>query len=319
MSGSIRSVKQLALAGFMDEAVALDLVEVEQQFATAITPDIFPLLSESGIAKQFVPDRAELHIEPDELEDPIGDQAHAPVKGIVHRHRDRCLLMPVKVCAVYCRFCFRREHIGPGKAALTPEELEVALDYIRAHEEIWEVILTGGDPLLLKPKYLQHCLQSLKAIEHVKVVRIHTRIPMVDSTRISPELIDVLRQIRPLYIVVHVNHPAEFHEGAILACERLVNGGAVLLSQSVLLKGVNDEVEILAKLFQLCVLHRIKPYYLHQLDKARGVNHFEVDIKTGVALMTELRARYSGLCQPIYVRDELGGVGGKLPLVERTL
>jgi lysine 2,3-aminomutase len=311
---SIRSVKALQAQGLVSADQVPELQQVEAQFATAITPEMLAHIEEPGIAKQFLPSVQELQIQPEELQDPIGDAAHSPVKGIVHRHRDRCLLMPVKVCAVYCRFCFRRELIGPGTGALTPNEMAAALDYIRQKTQIWEVILTGGDPLMLKPKLLSRYLQELAAIEHVEVIRLHTRIPMVDSQRINADLLAVLSRVKPIYVVLHINHVDEFHPEAIAACERLIQAGCVLLCQSVLLKGINDSVGQLAALYRACVKYRIKPYYLHQLDQAKGTSHFRVPIDEGRALMHELRANYSGLCLPTYVIDVPEGKGGKTPL-----
>jgi len=291
---------------------------IAEKYAVAITPQLADLMqdgSESAtvIKRQFVPDAAELINSRLDLADPIGDKTHSPLKGIVHRYPDRCLLQPVNLCPVYCRFCFRRETVGPGNAALTAAELQACYSYIQADPEIWEVILSGGDPLILKAKQLRNIITNLNQIAHVEIIRIHTRIPIVDSARINQELIEVLKLKRPIYMVLHINHPAEFTAAAITAIEKLVDNGIVLLGQSVLLKDINDSVEVLGKLMRSMVKHRIKPYYLHQADLAAGTAHFRTTIAKGQELMQQLRGTYSGLCQPQYVLDIPGG-HGKSPI-----
>jgi lysine 2,3-aminomutase len=258
------------------------------------------------IARQFVPDPAELDVQPDEQSDPIGDGAHSPVEGLVHRFPDRVLLKLVNVCAVYCRFCFRREMIGPGKPnGLSCEALAAACGYIAAHREIWEVILSGGDPLVLSPRRLAVVMKRLRAIEHVKIVRVHTRVPAVDPARVTPALVRALKASgKATYVVLHANHARELTPAARAACARIIDAGVPMLAQSVLLKGVNDDAEALGALMRALVECRIKPYYLHHLDRAPGTAHFRTSIAHGQELMRELRARYSGLCQPTYVVDD---------------
>jgi lysine 2,3-aminomutase len=233
----------------------------------------------------------------------------------VHRYPDRVLLKLLHACPVYCRFCFRREVVGPGGAnALSSEALEVALDYIRCHDAIWEVILTGGDPLALSARRLAEIMAALAAIDHVKVVRLHTRVPVVDPSRVTHELVTALK-IAPkaTYVALHANHPREFTEAARAACARLVDAGIPMVSQSVLLKGVNDDIETLGRLMRAFVENRIKPYYLHHGDLAPGTAHLRTDIATGQALMRALHGRFSGLCQPSYVLDIPSG-HGKSPI-----
>jgi lysine 2,3-aminomutase len=311
---TIRSIAQLKAAGII-KSIDSELDAVEQHFATAISPEmvssIVDLDDSDPVYRQFVPSQQELIIKADERLDPIGDQSHSPVAGVVHRHQDRCLLMPVNVCAVYCRFCFRRDLIGPGKKAMTGEQLERAYAYIAEHEDIWEVILTGGDPLIMKPKQLAQILRALRQIKHVKVIRIHSRIPVVDPGRITDELLALLFEAQPCYLVLHANCAQEFSLAAKSACQKIVSCGIPMLSQSVLLKGVNDQLEPLIALMRQFVELGIKPYYIHQLDKARGISHFEVPIARGRELMTQLRQAVSGLCQPAYVIDAPGGTHGK--------
>jgi len=306
---TLRTASDLA-----SEGLAADGIErVAQRYAVAITPAMQDLLHVGPIAMQFVPDAAELTTTADENADPIGDHAHSPVKGIVHRYPDRVLLKPTHTCAVYCRFCFRREMVGPGSGSLDAAELGAALDYIRAHEKIWEVILTGGDPLILSPRRLAEIVAALGAIPHLGVIRLHTRIPVADPVRISDELVSALSSDKAVYVVLHANHPRELTDTAITACRRITDAGIPMLSQSVLLKGVNDDAATLEALFRSFVRNRIKPYYLHHADKAPGTSHFRTTITQGRALMRSLRGRVSGLCQPEYVLDIPGG-HGKVPV-----
>ncbi|MFN5570311.1 MAG: lysine-2,3-aminomutase-like protein, partial [Bradyrhizobium sp.] len=263
------------------------------------------------IARQFVPSADELKAHPGERGDPIGDDAHAPVPGIVHRYPDRVLLKLVHVCAVYCRFCFRREMVGPGKDnALSEEAYRAALAYIRSHGEIWEVILTGGDPLMLSPRRLKEIMADLAAIDHVRIIRIHTRLPVADPQRITAALVDALKvQGAATWVALHANHPRELNAAVRSACARLIDAGIPLVSQSVLLRGVNDDVATLEALMRAFVETRIKPYYLHHGDLAPGTAHLRTTLEHGQSLLRALRGRVSGLCQPDYVLDIPGGYG----------
>jgi len=309
MTKTLREVSDLAAAGLVAESELAKLAVVAEKYSIAISPHLQGLLQHEGIRRQFVPDVAELISSKNELTDPIGDQTHSPIKGLIHRYPDRCLLQPVTMCPVYCRFCFRRETVGQGSAALTAHELNACYEYIQQHPEIWEVILSGGDPLILKPKQLQQIITNLDQIKHVEIIRFHTRIPTVDPHRVNLDLIKVLTQRRPIYVVLHINHPAEFSPAALDAINMLADNGIVLLGQSVLLKGVNDNIETLSQLFRAMVKYRIKPYYLHHVDLAAGTSHFRTTIARGQELMTQLRGTYSGLCQPQYVLDIPGGAG----------
>jgi lysine 2,3-aminomutase len=233
----------------------------------------------------------------------------------VHRHPDRVLLKLVHVCPVYCRFCFRREMVGPeGRPMLSAEKVAAALAYVRAHPEIKEVIFTGGDPLMLSARRLRDVMAEIATIDHVRVARFHTRLPVAAPERITAELVRALILTgRPTYVVLHANHPRELTAAARAACARFVDAGMPMLSQSVLLRGVNDDVEVLAELMRTFVECRIKPYYLHHGDLARGTSHLRTTIAEGQALMRALRGRVSGLAQPTYVLDIPGGAG-KVPV-----
>jgi lysine 2,3-aminomutase len=315
---TLRHAAELAETGLIDRGSLTEVERVAARYAIAVTPDMVRLIDPSDphdpILRQFVPDARELEQRPEEMADPIGDQAHEAVPGVVHRYRDRVLLKLTHVCPVYCRFCFRREMVGPGKPALAGEALERALAYIRSTPDIFEVILTGGDPFMLAPRRIADVTRQLAAISHVRVLRWHTRVPIVDPARVTPALVDALKATNgAVYIGVHTNHPRELTPAARDALARLADAGLVLVSQTVLLKGVNDDAATLAELFTELVALRVKPYYLHHADLAPGTAHFRTTIAEGQALMRALRGRISGLALPTYVLDVPGGFG-KVPL-----
>ncbi len=310
---SLRTPAELVAAQLARQGERAMLEQVAARYAVAITPALADLIDPSDphdpIARQFVPDPRELESQPEELTDPIGDEAHSPVEGIVHRYPDRVLLKLINACAVYCRFCFRRETVGPGRGGLSRAALAAALDYIRRTPQIWEVILTGGDPLVLSPRRLKDVVGRLTAIDHVKVIRVHTRVPVAAPERVSPALVRALRGAKATFVVLHANHPRELTESARAAIARFIDAGIPVLSQSVLLRGVNDDVETLGALLRTLVECRIKPYYLHHADLAPGTAHLRTTIAEGQSLMRALHGRYSGLCQPAYVLDIPGGYG----------
>ncbi len=316
---TLTSVDDLADAGLISEPRAEAIKDVGARYAVAITPAMAELIDPSDpddpIARQFVPDARELDVHPHEDADPIGDGLKSPVPGIVHRYPDRVLLKIVGVCPVYCRFCFRREMVGPGKgAALNEAELNVALAYVRAHPEIWEVIVTGGDPLVLSPRRIAEVTAALDAIAHVKILRWHTRVPAVSPERVTTSLIEALSSsTKTVYVALHANHPRELTDAAQAACRRLIDAGIAMVSQSVLLRGVNDDVATLEALMRRFVEMRVKPYYLHHGDLAPGTAHLRTTIAEGQALMRALRARLSGLALPTYVLD-IPGAHGKVPV-----
>jgi lysine 2,3-aminomutase len=314
---TLRNASALVEAQLIKPERLDSLQNVASRYAVAITPALVDLVDTTDprdpIALQFVPDERELKSRADENDDPIGDEVHTPVRGVVHRYPDRVLLKLVNACAVYCRFCFRREMVGPGRGALTGKALTAALEYIRRRPEIWEVILTGGDPLLLPPRRLKDVMTRLAAIEHVKVIRLHTRIPVAAPERVTAALLRALRTKKATFMVLHANHARELTEKARAACARVIDAGVPMLSQSVLLRGVNDDAEALGALMRALVECRIKPYYLHHADLAPGTAHLRTSIVEGQALMRALHGRYSGLCQPQYVLDIPGG-HGKSPI-----
>jgi lysine 2,3-aminomutase len=294
-----------------------ELKQVAERFQVALTEDVAALIDPADladpIAAQFIPSAAELDVLPEEQADPIGDEHWSPVPGIVHRYPDRVLLKPTLVCPVYCRYCFRREQIGARGRVLGRAALDQAYAYIRERPEIWEVIVTGGDPFLLSPRRVASIVETLAAIDHVQVIRFHTRVPVVDPRRVNAALVAALATEKAVYVVIHANHPRELTDAVKRAVGRLTQAGIPLLSQSVLLRGVNDDAAVLETLFRALVAMRVKPYYLHHPDLARGTAHFRGDIAAGQRPMRELRGRSSGLCQPTYVLDIPGG-HGKVPI-----
>ncbi len=313
---TIRSGPALARAGLCDDADLAD--EVAEIYAVAVTPYLAGLIDTSDpddpIARQFVPDRRELETTPDERLDPIGDDAHSPVPGIVHRYPDRVLLLPSLICPVYCRFCFRREKVGQSEGGvLTPEQLDTALAYIEDHPAIREVILSGGDPLGLSDRRLAHILDRIEAVDHVDTIRIHSRVPVAAPERITLALIAILSRATPVWLSIHCNHAREIAPETEAALAALSRAGVPLISQTVLLRGINDNVDVMADLLRALIRCRVKPYYLHHADMAPGTAHFRTSIAEGKALMRALRGRIPGFAIPSYVLDIPGGYG-KAPL-----
>jgi lysine 2,3-aminomutase len=316
----LTDIADLVGAGLVPASDAAALERVAARYAVSITPVMAELAAaHPAVARQFVPDAAELQTTPDEAADPIGDTAFSPVPGIVHRYPDRALLKITGLCPVYCRFCFRRETVGPksisgADAILEPDELAAAFDYIRRTPALWEIVVTGGDPLILSPRRIAGITGRLAAIPHVKVIRWHTRVPVVSPERVTPELAAALRSpAQAVYVGLHCNHPAELTPAARAACARLVDAGIVMVSQTVLLRGVNDDAATLDALMRAFVETRIKPYYLHHGDRAPGTSAFRTTLGQGQSLMRQLRGRLSGLAQPTYVLDLPGG-HGKMPV-----
>ena len=312
---TLRTLEALCDAGLVEPDALPGLQAVADRYAVAITPAMTALIDAADaadpIARQFVPQPTELDADPLERPHPVGDETHSPVAGVVHRYPDRVLLKLTHTCAVYCRFCFRREVVGPqGAGNLSPAQLDAALAYIAGDPAVWEVILTGGDPLLLSPRRLREVMQRLAAIDHVKVVRFHTRIPVVDPAAITPDLVEALRSSgKATYVALHANHARELTPDARAACARLVDAGVPMLGQSVLLRGVNDDPASLGALMRAMVETRIKPYYLHHGDLAPGTAAMRTTLEDGQALMRAIRGDLSGLCQPTYVLDIPGGYG----------
>src|SRR5271170_5724992 len=318
MTGArILGAEDLVPAELAEPVRLREIRRVAEQFAVAVTEDVAELIDPADpadpIAAQFVPTAAELTEAPEERADPIGDERWSPVLGIVHRYPDRVLLKPTLLCPVYCRFCFRREVVGKKGAVLDQGSLARAFDYIRQRPQIWEVIVTGGDPFLLAPRRVADIVRILDQVPHLGVLRFHTRVPVVAPRRVSSALVEALAAEKAVYVVIHANHPRELTTQVQEAVLKLSRAGIPLLSQTVLLRGVNDDAAVLEALFRRLVAMRVKPYYLHHADLAPGTSHFRNGLASGQRLVRSLRGRISGLCQPSYVLDIPGGYG-KVPI-----
>ncbi|NQT62726.1 MAG: KamA family radical SAM protein [Candidatus Marinimicrobia bacterium] len=296
--------------------------EITSNYRMGITPYYFGLINQyddtDPIYRQIVPSSAELNILPEELIDPIGDENPArgsrPLKALIHRYSNRVLLIPTAQCAVYCRFCFRKRLVGDTAHNAREEDLRAAYEYIRFHPEIEEVILTGGDPLTLGDQALLAILNELDSIQHLRVIRIHTRLPVVNPFRLTPALGEMITSLqKPVWVSAHFNHSAEITETARQHILNWVSMGIPFLNQSVLLRGVNDSTKALKKLFLSLIEMKVKPYYLHQADMVQGTSHLRVSKQRGLELLKELQGEVPGYALPHYVQDNSDG-SGKIPL-----
>lgn len=281
-----------------------------------VSPSYEALIRQRGDAiwRQCIPDIRELD-DDGQPADPLAETSLSPVPGLIHRYPDRAVLLVSNRCPVYCRFCMRKRHIGGGSdAPLDDDALERALVYIAATPAIRDVILSGGDPLMLDDASLHHVLQRLRTISHVAVIRIGTRIPVTLPERVTPELCSMLKRFHPLYVNTHFNHPAEITAESAAACNLLADAGIALGNQTVLLRGVNDDVAVMAELMTGLLGMRVRPYYLHQMDLVKGTAHFRTSVATGLEIIRGLRGHISGLAVPHYVIDLPGGKG-KVPLL----
>lgn len=266
------------------------------------------------IARQYIPSPEENKILPDETTDPIGDDIHSPIEGLVHRYPDRVLLKITDTCAVYCRFCFRKEMVDQGQGVLSDDNINAITSYVQNAPQVREVIFSGGDPLTLSNRRLKTILDQLASIEHLDIIRFHTRAPVVSPERIDNDLIKMLTSLpQAVYMVIHTNHVNEINDTVKETLKKLSNTSIQMLSQSVLLKGVNDDVTTLENLFRTLIRNNVKPYYLHHLDKARGTSHFRVSINKGQKIFSALQDRLSGIAMPRYVMEIPDG-HGKMPV-----
>ena len=288
-----------------------------QKLALAITPYFFNLVDRSDpvcpIRKQVIPRAGEMVVSEEEMIDSLGEDEHSPVPGLVHRYPDRVLFLVTDRCAAYCRYCTRSRLVSNAQDYNFHPEYEQGLRYIEAHPEIRDVLLSGGDPLLLSDKKLEHLLSRLRAIPHVEFIRIGSRIPVFLPQRITPELCELFKKYGPIWMSIHVNHPRECAAELRDACERLSFAGVPLGNQSVLLRGVNDDADVMKALVHRLLRMRVRPYYLYQMDLITGSGHFKVDVRKGVEIMRALRGHTTGYAVPQYVIDAPGG-GGKVPI-----
>jgi len=293
--------------------------DVIANFPMRINPYFFNLIEYPGdpIWKQCIPDPLELH-DTVCIPDPLGEEDLSPIPNLVHKYKNRVLLLCSNQCAMYCRFCTRKRKVGTDRMHIDRSTLELAYDYLQQHPEVSDVLISGGDPLLLEDDFIDEILENLRSISSVKIIRIGTRVPAVLPMRATQNLADILKQHHPLYINTHFNHPRELTPEAREACSRLADAGIPLGCQTVLLKGVNDNVEVLKELFQKLLYMRVKPYYLFQSDLTQGVNHFRTTTGDGIALVKELYGHLSGMAIPTFVLDAPGGKG-KIPLTPQFI
>jgi len=312
---SVRTLQQLVDRFGSEQFPELDrLQQAVDNFEFRISPAMVDLIEEPGdpIWRQYVPDLQELDVV-DGVLDSLNEEGDSPVPNITHRYPDRALFLVSPVCAAYCRFCTRRRKVGdPEKIPLA--QLESGFRYLEEHEEIRDVILSGGDPLLLSDRRLSLILERLREIKHVDIIRIGSRVPCHLPERITPDLCRVLRKHHPIYINTHFNHPAELTPKAVKGLGRLADAGVPLGCQTVLLSGVNDDVEIMKELMQSLLKARVRPYYIFMCDNVAGVEHFKANVEKGLEIIRGLRGWTSGLAVPHFVIDAPGG-GGKIPLL----
>lgn len=272
-----------------------------------------PANPECPIRLQSIPTEAELHLEPGEMNDPLAEDADMPVPNVVHRYPDRVLVTITGVCSMYCRFCTRRRFVLDKEGHKERNEVDVICDYIASHREIRDVIVSGGDALMMGKAMLVEILSRIRAIPHVEIMRIASKIPCVLPMRITDELVDTLKLFKPLYFMTHFNHPYELTPEVKIACDRLVDGGIPMLNQSVLLRKINSDALIMKKLMQELLALRVKPYYIYQCDLSEGISHFRTPVEKGIEILESLRGHTSGLAVPEFVIDVPGG-GGKIPV-----
>ena len=288
----------------------------------AITPYYLSLIDLNDkydpIRRQAIPTAHELESAPYEAADPLHEDTDSPVKGLTHRYPDRVLFLVTDQCSMYCRHCTRRRFAGQTDCAVPMEQIKKCIEYIRAHEEVRDVLLSGGDALMLGDGLLEQIIAELRAIEHVEIIRIGSRTPVVCPQRITPELCGMLKKYHPIWLNTHFNHPSEITPEAAAACARLADAGIPLGNQTVLLAGVNDCVHVMKKLVNELAYIRVRPYYIYACDPSLGLSHFRTPVSKGIEIMEGLRGHTSGLCVPTFVVDAPGG-GGKTPVMPTYL
>lgn len=287
-------------------------------FRMAVTPYYLSLIDLNDpldpIRKQAIPQEAELYFAPEEDPDPLHEEVDSPVKGLTHRYPDRVLMLITDQCAAYCRHCTRRRFVGQTDRAMSREQIDACIDYIRNHPEVRDVLLSGGDAFLQSDENLEYIISSLRAIKHVEIIRIGTRTPVVMPQRVTPELCNMLKKYHPIWVNVHFNTPNEITEESARACAMLADAGIPLGNQSVLLSGVNDCVHVMTKLVHDLVRIRVRPYYIYVCDLSQGLSHFRTPVSKGIEIIEALRGHTSGYCVPTFVVDAPGG-GGKIPVM----
>ncbi|MEW6556540.1 MAG: KamA family radical SAM protein [Elusimicrobiota bacterium] len=312
----ITTLEELSKFVYLTESELVAL-KTNSRLKMSITPHFISLIDKNDpncpLRKQAIPTSAELNFCEDDLTDPCGEVKDTVVSGVVHRYPDRVLLLVTDLCAMYCRHCTRRRLVGQKEVSLSDEQLNMSYDYIKRNKKIRDVLISGGDPLILCDNKLETILSNLKAIEHIEIIRIGTRIPVSLPQRITPELVAMLKKYQPLYISIHFNHPKEISTQTKSACLTFADAGIPLGSQTVLLKGINDNPKIMMRLMHELLKIRVKPYYIYQCDLAPGTSHFRTSISAGIKIIESLRGYTTGYAVPTFVVDLPGG-GGKVPV-----
>jgi len=287
------------------------------RLALAVTPYFVSIMDAGNpncpVRRQAIPRIEECHLSKNDLVDPCGEDKNSPVPGLVHRYPDRVLLLVTDQCATYCRYCTRRRLVGSNERAITQGNFEEVLKYLKTHKKVRDVLLSGGDPLLLENERLEEILSRVRMIPHIELLRIGTRVPVTLPQRITVGLVRMLKKYHPLMISIHFTHPKEITDAVREACSELADGGIPLGSQTVLLKGINDKPYVMKKLVHELLKIRVRPYYIYQCDLATGTEHFRTSVATGVQIIEKLRGHTTGYAIPTYVIDAPGG-GGKIPV-----
>jgi lysine 2,3-aminomutase len=317
MRHAVRSLAELEKHVELTEDERQGCTETAAIFRLGISPYYLSLIDKQHpfcpVRMQAIPVAAEARVRPGELRDPLGEEKTRPVEALVHKYPDRVLLLAVDSCSVYCRHCTRRRITAGGEAELSRAALNEAVEYVRTHQAVRDVLISGGDPLLLADARLEELLKALRAIPHVELIRIGTRIPVCLPMRVTDELAAMLRRYAPLFVITHFNHPKEVTAEARAACERLVDHGVPVENQAVLMRRLNSSARIIKELNHACLKMRVRPYYLHQMDVAEGCEHLRTPIETGVKILEQLRGHTSGLAVP-HLAVDLPGGGGKVTL-----
>ncbi len=318
----ISSVDQLKQVIDLNAEEEKGLEQCLQSFRMAITPYYASLMDPEDrncpIRKQAVPTGLEVRYSDSDMADPLHEDVDSPVEGLTHRYPDRVLLLVTDQCSMYCRHCTRRRMAGGTDKPRSKEQIEAAIDYVRRTPKVRDVLISGGDGLLIGDDLIEYILKELKAIEHVEIIRFGTRTPVVMPQRITDELCEMLSRYHPIFLNTHFNHPKEINEESAAACDRLSNAGIPLGNQSVLLAGVNDCPEVLKKLSHELLKIRVRPYYIYQCDLSQGIEHFRTSVGAGIEAIENLRGHTTGLGVPTFVVDAPGG-GGKIPVMPQYL
>lgn len=319
---AIRDVATLEKVLTLTEEERQNLQRCLSKFTMEITPYYAALMDREDpdcpVRMQSVPRLAELHDDPSDLADPLHEDVDSPVPGLTHRYPDRVLLLVTNICSMNCRHCTRRRLVGDTDVDMPEENIQKAIDYIRANPQVRDVLISGGDPLVLPDERLESIIQRLRAIEHVEIIRIGTRTPVVMPQRITDSLVTMLKQYHPIYVNTHFNHPKEITAEAKAACARLADAGIQLGNQSVLLRGINDDPVVMKKLVHKLLTVRVRPYYIYQCDLSLGISHFRTSVAKGIELIESLRGHTTGFAVPTFVVDAPGG-GGKIPVMPNYL